>query len=291
MTNQVTATVLLASFIGALGVLASIQGCKTETIVHVYHTEPAPESMQAPEGVPAPESMPVVSVDTEQVVSAAPAELLPVDITIIIDRSGSMGTLTEQVIASYNDFIEDQQEVEGDASISLIQFDDKYEPNYTGVDIQKATELNTKSYIPRGSTALFDAIGRAITEAKDRIQPGESDVVFVITTDGLENASTDYSGDVIKELIAECESEFGWHFMYLASSDEAFNQHKAIGFQRSSCNQIENTAAGWDAAQQGVSDQLIRYRNDIDRSGELLEFENEVDEDEDQKEEDMDDAC
>ena len=134
---------------------------------------------------------------------------------------------------------------------------------------------------------MFDAIGRAITEAKGRIQPGESDVVFVITTDGLENASTDYSGGTIKGLIAECESEYGWHFMYLASSDEAFNQHKDIGFQRSSCNQIENTAAGWDAAQQGVSDQLILYRKDLNRSGKLLEFDVE-----DVKEEDnMDNGC
>jgi hypothetical protein len=273
LTTNVRATLLLASFVVAFGALVTIQGCKTETIVHVHHTEPAPESGQ------------VATVGSEQVVSAASAELLPVDITIIIDRSGSMESLTEQVIASYNDFIEDQQEVDGVASISLIQFDDKYEPNYTGVDIQKATELNTKSYIPRGSTALFDAIGRAITEAKDRIQPGESDVVFVITTDGLENASTDYSGGTIQELIAECESEYGWHFMYLASSDEAFNQHKDIGFQRSSCNQIENTAAGWDAAQQGVSDQLILYRKDLNRSGKLLEFE------EEEVEEDMDNGC
>jgi hypothetical protein len=280
MTNNANATVLLASFIGVFAALVAIQGCKTETIVHVHQSEPIASATS-------------VTTSVAMTETTEAAELLPVDITIIIDRSGSMGTLTEQVIASYNDFIEDQQEVEGVASISLIQFDDKYEPNYTGVDIQKAVELNTKSYIPRGSTALFDAIGRAITEAKDRIQPGESDVVFVITTDGMENASTDYSGDVIKELIAECESEFGWHFMYLASSDEAFNQHKAIGFQRSSCNQIENTAAGWDAAQQGVSDQLIRYRNDIDRSGTLLEFEKDDEdaEDEDQKEEDMDDAC
>jgi len=261
LTTNVQATLLLATFIGAFGALVTIQGCKTETIVHVHHTEPAPESGQ------------VATAVSEQVVSAASAELLPVDITIIIDRSGSMESLTEQVIASYNDFIEDQQEVEGVASISLIQFDDKYEPNYTGVDIQKATELNTKSYIPRGSTALFDAIGRAITEAKGRIQPGESDVVFVITTDGLENASTDYSGGTIKGLIAECESQYGWHFMYLAANDEAFDQHKGMGLRYSNCLQLENTPDSWKDSQQLLSTKLGEFR--IDRNAKNLEFDDE----------------
>ncbi|MBC8202154.1 MAG: VWA domain-containing protein [Planctomycetes bacterium] len=277
MKSNIQATLLLASFIWAL---VAIQGCETTHVVHIHNGKPVEDES---------------SQGNVQAASTSTDELLPVDITMIIDRSGSMGSLTEQVIASYNEFIEDQQEVEGDASISLIQFDDKYEPNYTGMDIQKATELTTKSYVPRGSTALFDAIGRAITEAKDRITPGESDVVFVITTDGLENASTDYSGDVIKDLIADCESEYGWHFMYLASSDEAFNQHKDIGFQRSSCNQIEGTPEGWRDAQQGVSNQLMLYRTDINRSSELLEFEDEdeaVEEDDDAKDDaDMDDGC
>ena len=107
MKNNIQAFSLLASFIL---VAIAFQGCKTTHVVHIHNGKPVE---------PAP-----------------PQELLPVDITMIIDRSGSMGNLQEQVIASYNEFITDQQSVEGEASISLIQFDDAFEPNYTGVDIQ-----------------------------------------------------------------------------------------------------------------------------------------------------------
>jgi hypothetical protein len=243
MKNNIQAFSLLASFIL---VAIAFQGCKTTHVVHIHNGKPVE---------PAP-----------------PQELLPVDITMIIDRSGSMGNLQEQVIASYNEFITDQQSVEGEASISLIQFDDAFEPNYTGVDIQKATELNSTSYVPRGSTALFDAIGRAITEAKTRIQPGSSDVVFVITTDGMENASKEYTGTTVKEMIADCESQYGWHFMYLAASDEAFAQYETIGIDRASCFQIKATPESWGAAQKNVSQMLIDYRDDGARSQQNLLF-------------------
>ncbi len=258
MTIHTKATVLLISFIG---VFVVIQGCKTQTVVHVHNGKPVEGSNQAK------------ASGSEQVVSAAPAELLPVDITMILDRSGSMGPLTEQVITSYNDFIAEQKTVDGEAFVSLIQFDDKYEPNYTGVAIQNADELNTGLYMPRGSTALFDAIGRAITEAKDRIAPGSSDVVFVITTDGLENASTDYSGDAIKELIAECETQYGWHFMYLAASDEAFNQHEGMGIGYDNCLKLEATPEGWQSSQQLMSINLSIFRNV--RTAAALEFKDE----------------
>ena len=258
MTMHTKATVLLASFIG---VFVAIQGCKTQTVVHIHNGKPVEGTNEA------------MASESVQVVSAAPAELLPVDITMILDRSGSMGPLSEQVITSYNDFIAEQKTVEGEAFVSLIQFDDKYESNYTSVTIQNADELNTASYIPRGSTALFDAIGRAITEAKDRITPGSSDVVFVITTDGLENASTDYSGDAIKELIAECESQYGWHFMYLAASDEAFDQHKGMGIGYDNCLKLEATPEGWQISQQLMSVNLAKFRND--RTADALEFKDE----------------
>jgi hypothetical protein len=268
MTNQANATVLLASFIGAFAVLAAIQGCKSKTIVHIHNGQPV----------------------TPEVSNCPPAALLPVDITMILDRSGSMGSLKEQVVTSFNDFLEEQKAVDGEAFISLIQFDDKYEPNYEGVLLDQAGELTTSTYEPRGSTALFDAIGRAITEAKDRIQLGESDVVFVITTDGLENASTNYSGDVIKELIAECESEFGWHFMYLAANQEAFDQHETIGIRRRGSLQLEATPEGWGAAQKDMSQRVMEFRLNENRDGEQLEFEEEDDVKEEESE-DMDDGC
>jgi hypothetical protein len=188
--------------------------------------------------------------------------MLPVDITLILDRSGSMGKLTEQVISSYNDFLDDQKTVDGDAVVTLIQFDDKYEPNYEGVDIQQAGELTTNSYEPRGSTALFDAIGRAITEAKSRIEKDSADVVFVITTDGLENASIEFSGEQIKSMIADCECTLGWHFMYLAANQDAFMQHKEMGISALMCLEVTDTPEGWENSQAILSRNLKEFRGD-----------------------------
>ena len=114
------------------------------------------------------------------------------DITMILDRSGSMGRIHEQVIRSFNDFLTEQKAVEGEAKISLIQFDNEYEVNYEGIDIQKAEDLNATTYMPRASTALNDAIGRTITNMKVRLKETNEKVVVVITTDGMENASVEF---------------------------------------------------------------------------------------------------
>ena len=252
LNNQVQATLLFASFIW---VLVAFQGCETTHVVHIHNGKPVP-----------------ASGEQQSTVQAAATEL-PVDITMILDRSGSMGSLTETVISSYNNFLEEQKTVDGEAFVSLIQFDEKFEPNYSEIDIQNTNELNTSSYQPRGSTALFDAVGRAITEAKERITPGSSDVVFVITTDGLENASKEFTGDQIKEMIADCENQYGWHFMYLAANEDAFNQHKDMGLDLRFCQEIEATPEGWRASQQQMSLQLLEYR--IERNPTNLEFDKE----------------
>ena len=114
------------------------------------------------------------------------------DITMILDRSGSMGHIHEQVIRSFNDFLTEQKAVEGSATMSLIQFDDQYEVNYEGIDIQNAEDLNATTYVPRAATALNDAIGRTITEMKVRLKDTNHNVVIVITTDGMENASIEF---------------------------------------------------------------------------------------------------
>ncbi|MDP7006041.1 MAG: vWA domain-containing protein, partial [Phycisphaerales bacterium] len=154
------------------------------------------------------------------------------DITMIIDRSGSMGRIHEQVIRSFNDFLAEQKAVEGEAKISLIQFDDQYEVNYEGVDIQDAAELNATTYEPRGMTALNDAIGRTIVSMKKRLKDTDDNVVVVITTDGLENASTEFARDQIREMIKECEEKLGWKFMYLAADNASFKEYEGMGMER-----------------------------------------------------------
>ena len=144
---------------------------------------------------------------------------------------------------------------------------------YEGIDLQNTKQLNTDNYHAIGNTALFDAIGRTIQETKERVKPGTADVVFVITTDGLENASQEYSGSQIKDMITECETDYGWHFMYLAANDDAFEQHRSLGIPDPSCYQLAPTEDGWKDSQRLMSTQLLDYRNS--RQPSLLKFKDE----------------
>ena len=113
----------------------------------------------------------------------------------------------------------------GDACISLIQFDHEYKKDYSAIDLEDAEGLNSDTYQPRGRTALLDAIGKTISDTKSRLKDDDVDVVIVITTDGLENASLEYRLSDIQKLIKNCEEELGWKFLYLAADDCSFAQH------------------------------------------------------------------
>jgi len=182
------------------------------------------------------------------------------DITTILDRSGSMGRIHEQVIRSFNDFLAEQKAVEGEAKISLIQFDDQYEVNYEGIDIQKAEDLNATTYMPRASTALNDAIGRTITNMKVRLKDTNDNVVVVITTDGMENASVEYRRSQIREMIKECEKKLGWKFMYLAADDSSFEEYEGMGMQRGRSFKSGRGRRGYDNAAKLMSAKIAGYR-------------------------------
>lgn len=91
------------------------------------------------------------------------------DITIILDRSGSMGSVKDDTIGGFNNFLEEQRRVEGEASLSLVQFDDQYEVVYMDKDINSADKLTEATFQPRGMTALFDAVGRTINSTGQRL--------------------------------------------------------------------------------------------------------------------------
>jgi hypothetical protein len=182
------------------------------------------------------------------------------DITMILDRSGSMGRIHEQVIRSFNDFLTEQKAVEGEAKISLIQFDNEYEVNYEGIDIQKAEDLNATTYMPRASTALNDAIGRTITNMKARLKETNDKVVVVITTDGMENASVEFRRAQIREMIKECEEKLGWKFMYLAADDASFDEYEGMGMERGRSFKSGRGGRGYDNAAKLMSSKIAGYR-------------------------------
>lgn len=172
------------------------------------------------------------------------------EILCILDRSGSMTTIKNDTIGGFNSFIKDQKEVEGAARLTLAQFDGQYEIVYQGLDIQEVPNLDSTVFVPRGSTALLDAIGKTLTEQKARIQKDAwaDKVIVVILTDGEENSSREYNFDTIKTLTQSAQNE-QWSFIYLGANQDAFSVAANFGIDtKSALNSVSSYAATGEGA-------------------------------------------
>ena len=160
-----------------------------------------------------------------------------VEIVFILDRSGSMGGLESDTIGGYNSFIESKKDL--DAKLTTVLFDDKIEILHDRVDIKEVKKLTNKDYYVRGCTALMDAIGITINkiskESKDR------KVIFVITTDGLENASREYSKSKIKKMI---ENKKDWEFLYLGANIDSYGEASSIGIRKDRTSNYKSSKKG-----------------------------------------------
>ncbi|MGW0658569.1 vWA domain-containing protein [Streptodolium elevatio] len=152
-------------------------------------------------------------------------------IAVVLDRSGSMQSVKEDTEGGLKAFLEDQRDVEARTTVSLYQFDDRYEVVYEN---KLVTEVPDFSLRPRGMTALLDAVGRTIAKVgedlaalPDARRPGE--VVMVILTDGLENASSEYSLSRVREMITHQQDRYGWVFVFLGADQDAFAAAGGMG--------------------------------------------------------------
>ena len=156
------------------------------------------------------------------------------DITFVLDRSGSMQSIKSATIESFNGFVQSQRAGDGTAQLSLVQFDDHYEPNYLAIPIDQTPELNEVTYVPRASTALLDAIGRTVQLTGERLRdmpenerPGT--VVFVTLTDGYENASREYTLQRVNDMICEQRDKYSWQFIFLGANQDAIATAAKMG--------------------------------------------------------------
>jgi len=158
------------------------------------------------------------------------------EIICILDKSGSMHHLTHSTIRGFNAFIESQKNLEGVTKVSCILFDDYYQKLFSGRDIH-SVRLTGEDYRTGGSTALLDAIGKTIIDTGRRYS-GMSEherpekVIVMITTDGYENASVEYSYHQVNELINHQEKKYNWEFVFMGANIDVAKESKRLGIKK-----------------------------------------------------------
>jgi len=174
-------------------------------------------------------------------------------IAIVLDRSGSMQTVKTDTEGGLTAFLDAQTEAPGETTVSLYQFDDRYEAVYEN---RALADVPAYTLQPRGATALYDAVGRTINAVGNHLaatpetdRPGE--VIVVILTDGHENASREFTGDNVKSAITRQQDKYGWKFVFLGADQDAFEAGGSMGIApgqtlsyASSNTQQSMTAAG-----------------------------------------------
>lgn len=187
-----------------------------------------------------------------------------VEIVCILDRSGSMEPKMKDAIGGFNSFLKDQKKVKGKAKLTVVLFDHEYIVLDDSKDIRKVSPLSGKDYVPRGTTALHDAMGRAITTVRENIGKytkanKPTGVIVVTITDGFENASREYNGAKIAALITELRKE-SWVFLFLAADETAITTAANMGISPNFVAQYTNSSKGVRDAYSVVSRSASKAR-------------------------------
>ena len=171
------------------------------------------------------------------------------ELVFILDRSGSMGGLESDTIGGFNSMLEKQQAEPGECRITTILFDNEYEVLHDRIDIKAVKPITEKEYFVRGQTALLDAIGSTINKISG-VQKNTSEeyragkVLFIITTDGMENASREYVYDDIKKLIERQKAEHSWEFIFLGANIDAVEVADRFGITRNRAQNFHSDSQG-----------------------------------------------
>ena len=187
------------------------------------------------------------------------------EIVFILDRSGSMAGLEDDTIGGFNAMIQKQKRESGEAYVSTILFDNYSEVVHDRVDIRDVPPMTRKEYYVRGCTALLDAVGRAIHHignvhkyAREEDRPERT--LFIFTTDGMENASREYTYDRVRKMIEHEREKYGWEFLFLGANIDATREAARFGIRADCAADYHADSIGTEAVYASVCEAVCQVR-------------------------------
>ena len=189
------------------------------------------------------------------------------EIIFILDQSGSMAGLEDDTIGGFNAMVEKQRKEPGQALLSAVLFADRSTVAYDRADIRKVEPLTDRQYRVGGCTALLDAIGGAVHHianvhkyAREEDRPAKT--IFVITTDGMENASRAYTYEEVRRMVAHEQEKYGWEFLFLGANMDAISAARSFGIRPDRAVRYKSDHAGTLLNYSVVSETVARVRRD-----------------------------
>lgn len=193
------------------------------------------------------------------------------ELVFILDRSGSMHGLEKDTIGGFNSVLERNKALPGDANITTILFDHRYTILHDRQPIRSVAPITERDYSPAGMTALLDAVGQAIRKIDNVMAHTAEDyragkVQFVIITDGLENASKEYSAQRVKQMIRDRQDREGWDFLFLGANMDAIAVAEDMGIQADRAVTAMADAPGVSLQYDAIADANVSFRQTRERS-------------------------
>lgn len=187
-------------------------------------------------------------------------------INVIIDASGSMSHLAHDTIGNFNTFLKDQKAFPGEAAFTLCTFNTDYHLVHDFVKIASVSDLDGLSYVPRGGTALLDAMGTTMQSVGQKLAalPEEerpSKVIFLVITDGHENSSHRFSPEQIKEMVEHQKDVYSWEFVFMGANIDAIATGAGLGISINNTLNYAPTSAGTQDLYRSISENMTAYRS------------------------------
>ncbi|WP_267643705.1 vWA domain-containing protein [Haloarchaeobius amylolyticus] len=187
-------------------------------------------------------------------------------VTFVLDSSGSMAKIEEDTRGGFNTFLQDQQDAEGTATVSLFQFATTVDQVYHARPIDEAPELDGDNYTPGGSTALYDALTTAVDETRSYVDGKDGaerpeNVVVVVLTDGKENAS-ETPRKTVRERVEVCQTERDWEFLFIGANQDAALAAESVGIDEDRSLDMAHSGEGARAAYESTSERVRETRRE-----------------------------